>query len=64
MKKVKRNIAERIFSTEKQNWTTLPEFYKSIDDMRSKNEGNEEKLKLLDEYDAFAQEIESRYKAV
>ena len=32
--------------------------------MRSKNEGNEEKLKLLDEYDAFAQEIESRYKAV
>ena len=64
LKKVKRNIAERIFSTEKQNWTTLPEFYKSIDDMRSKNEGNEEKLKLLDEYDAFAQEIENRYKAV
>ena len=64
LKKVKKNIAERIFSTEKQNWTTLPEFYKSIDDMRSKNEGNEEKLKLLDEYDAFAQEIENRYKAV
>ena len=61
LKKVKMNIAERIFSTEKESWTTLPEFYKQIDDMRSKNESNVEKLKLLDEYDAFAQDIEKRY---
>lgn len=64
LKKVKRGIAERIFSKDKQNWTTLPEFYKSIDDMRSKNENDEAKLKLLDEYDAFAQSIEKKYEAV
>ena len=64
LKKVKRGIAERIFSNDKQNWTTLPEFYKSIDDMRSKNENDEAKLKLLDEYDAFAQSIEKKYEAV
>jgi exodeoxyribonuclease-1 len=64
LKKVKRGIAERIFSKDKQNWTTLPEFYKSIDDMRSKNENDETKLKLLDEYDAFAQSIEKKYEAV
>ena len=33
-KKVKRDIAERIFSTDKQNWTTLPEFYRQIDEKR------------------------------
>ena len=64
LKKVKRGIAERIFSKDKQNWTTLPEFYKSIDDMRAKNENDEAKLKLLDEYDAFAQSIEKKYEAV
>ena len=40
-KRVKREIAERIFSTDKQTWTTLPEFYRQIDEQRSKNEKNE-----------------------
>ena len=63
LKKIKREIAERIFSTEKQNWTTLPEFYRQIDEKRSKYENDEKKMKLLDEYDKFAQAIEKKYES-
>ena len=56
-KKIKREIAERIFSTEKQNWTTLPEFYRQIDEKRNKYEKDEKKMQLLNEYDEFAQAI-------
>ncbi|MEC7179590.1 MAG: exodeoxyribonuclease I, partial [Pseudomonadota bacterium] len=60
-KKIKREIAERIFSTEKQNWTTLPEFYRQIDEKRNKYEKDEKKMQLLNEYDEFAQAIEKKY---
>ncbi len=60
-KDVKKNIAKKIFSTEKQNWTTIPEFYKSIDDARNKYENNEKVLKKLDEYNNFVMDIEKKY---
>ncbi|MBL6758937.1 MAG: exodeoxyribonuclease I, partial [Pelagibacteraceae bacterium] len=47
----------------KQTWTTLPEFYRQIDEQRSKSENNEKELKLLDEYDQFAQSIEKKYES-
>jgi len=61
VKEVKKNIAEKIFSTEKQNWTTIPEFYKSIDDARNKNENDELILQKLDSYNNFVMEIEKKY---
>ena len=61
--KVKKNIAERIFSTEKKPWTTISEFYKSIDDMRNKNENDEKILKKLDEYNDFVMDIEKKYES-
>jgi len=61
IKEVKKIIAERIFSTEKKPWTTIPEFYKSIDDSRNKNENNELVLKKLDAYNDFVMEIEKKY---
>ena len=60
-KRVKRDIAERIFSTDKQTWTTLPEFYRQIDEKRNKHESDEKKMKLLNDYDEFAQSIQKRY---
>ena len=63
LKKIKREIAERIFSTDKQNWTTLPEFYRQIDEKRNKHENDEKKMKLLEEYDEFAQSIERKYES-
>ena len=60
-KRVKRDIAERIFSTDKQNWTTLPEFYRQIDEKRNKHESDEKKMKLLNDYDEFAQSIQKKY---
>tara|TARA_X000001036_G_scaffold122998_1_gene116495 strand:+ start:268 stop:594 length:327 start_codon:yes stop_codon:yes gene_type:complete len=62
-KRVKREIAERIFSTDKKSWTTLPEFYRQIDEKRNKHENDKKKMKLLDEYDYFAQSIEKKYES-
>ena len=60
---IKKNIASRLFSTEKQQWTTIPEFYKSIDDMRNKHENDAMIMKKLDEYNQFVMEIEKKYEA-
>ena len=60
-KEVKKSIADRIFSTEKKPWTTIPEFYKSIDDMRNKKENDESVLKKLDEYNNYVMDIEKKY---
>ena len=57
-KEIMKNIADRLFSTNKQQWTTIPEFYRSIDDMRNKNESDEKIMKKLDEYNDFVMEIE------
>ena len=60
---IKKNIASRLFSTEKQQWTTIPEFYKSVDDMRNKHENDAMIMKKLDEYNQFVMEIEKKYEA-
>ena len=62
-KRIKREIAERLFSTDKQTWTTLPEFYRQIDEKRSQHENDKKKMKLLEEYDHFAQSIEKKYES-
>ena len=62
-KEIMKNIADRLFSTNKQQWTTIPEFYRSIDDMRNKNENDEKIMKKLDEYNDFVMEIEKKYEA-
>ena len=58
-----KNIAGRLFSTDKQQWTTIPEFYRSVDDMRNKHESDEKIMKKLDEYNNFVMEIEKKYEA-
>ena len=58
-----KNIANRLFSTNKQQWTTIPEFYRSIDDMRNKHEKDEKIMNKLEEYNNFVSEIEKKYEA-
>ncbi len=63
-KEIKQNIAKRIFSEElRRPWTTLIDFYKSIDDMRNKHENDEKIMKKLDEYNEFVMDIEKKYEA-
>ena len=62
-KKVKRSIAERILSENKEKWWTVKEFYNECDFHRSKfeDQNDQEKLKFLDELNAYVEEIEKKY---
>ena len=60
---VKRGIAKRILSTNKEKWTTCSDFYSECDHFREKfsNENNEEKLSFLAEINKFVENIEKKY---
>ena len=62
-KKIKREIAERILSNEKEKWWTCREFFFEVDNLREKytNEKDEEKLKFLDEINEFVEGIQKKY---
>jgi exodeoxyribonuclease-1 len=62
-KKIKRKIAERILSDQKEKWWTCKEFYNECDNLREKytNEKDEVKLKFLDEINDFVMSVEKKY---
>ena len=64
LKKIKREIAERILSEKKEKWWTCKEFYNECDNLRDKytNEKDDKKLKFLDEINDFVMSIEKKYK--
>ena len=63
LKTIKREIAERILSDEKEKWWTCKEFYFECDNLREKytNEKDEEKIKFLDEINEFVEGIQKKY---
>ena len=60
-KNVRSDIAKRIFSDKNENWTTIGDFMKQIDDSRAKYENDPEKLKLLEEYNDLVMDIQKKY---
>ena len=64
LKKIKREIAERILSEKKEKWWTCKEFYNECDNLRDKytNEKDDKKLKFLDEINDFVMSVEKKYK--
>jgi exodeoxyribonuclease I len=65
LKTIKRGIAERILSDEKEKWWTCKEFYFECDNLREKygNEKDKEKLKFLDEINEFVEGIQKEYES-
>jgi len=63
LKTIKRGIAERILSDEKEKWWTCKEFYFECDNLRNRytDEKDEKKLKFLDEINAFVEGIQKKY---
>jgi len=63
LKTIKRGIAERILSDEKEKWWTCKEFYFECDNLRNRytNEKDEKKLKFLDEINEFVEGIQRKY---
>jgi exodeoxyribonuclease-1 len=60
---IKRGIAERILSDEKEKWWTCKEFYFECDNLRDRytNEKDEKKLKFLGEINEFVEGIQKKY---
>ena len=65
LKTIKRGIAERILSDEKEKWWTCKEFYFECDNLREKytNEKDNKKLKFLDEINGFVEGIQKKYES-
>ena len=66
-KKIKRRIASRILSTNKEKWWTISAFYSECDEIRE-NEGKmfsfktvDEKLKFLDGINDYVMNLEQKY---
>ena len=64
-KEIKRGIAKRILSTNKEKWTTCSDFYTECDHFRIQFEkdGNKEKLNFLNEINQFVENIQKKYEA-
>ena len=56
---VKKEIAEKLLTTEKKPYITIPDAMKKIDDLRA--DENTDK-KFLNDYDLFVQDLESQHK--
>ena len=60
---IHRNFAKRLLSTNNEKWNTIPRTYSEIDTLREKfeREGKEEKLPVLNEINAYVEELEKIY---
>ena len=64
--KIHRNLAKRLLSTNNEKWNTIPRTYSEIDTLREKfqREGQEDKLPILNEINAYVEELEKIYSSV
>jgi len=58
---IHKEIAARVLSTNKEKWQTLPRLYSEIDTLRNKFKEDKEKLKILEDINSYAEEMEKMY---
>ena len=63
---IHRDTAKKLLSTNSEKWNTIPRTYSEIDTLRAKfeKEGEPDKLKILDEINAYVEELEKHYSSV
>ena len=63
---IHRDIAKKLLSTNNEKWNTIPRTYSEIDTLRAKfeKENHQEKLVILDEINAYVEELEKTYSKV
>lgn len=67
IKKIKRRIASRILSTNKEKWWTVSAFYSECDEIRENEDKMfsfktvDEKLKFLDGINEYVMNLEQKY---
>jgi exodeoxyribonuclease I len=62
---IRRTVAKRLLSTNQEKWNTIPRTYSEIDTLREKfeREGKLENLTILDDINAYVEEMEKFYNA-
>lgn len=58
---IHKEVAARVLSTNKEKWNTLPRLYAEIDLLRNKFKEDKKKLKILEEINSYAEEMEKIY---
>jgi len=63
---IHKETAKKLLSTNNEKWNTIPRTYSEIDTLRAKFEkqGEPDKLKILDEINAYVEELEKHYSSV
>ena len=63
---IHKDTAKKLLSTNNEKWNTIPRTYSEIDTLRAKFEKDEqpEKLVILDEINAYVEELEKLYSSV
>ena len=56
-----RHFAKRLTSTNSEKWETFASFYKECDDHREKCKDDENKLKILEGYNNYVEEMEKKF---
>ena len=56
-----RHFAKRLTSLNNEKWETFASFAKECDDYREKYKNNPSKLKILDEYDSYVEEMKLKF---
>ena len=60
---IHKDIAKKLLSTNNEKWNTIPRTYAEIDTLRAKfeKENHQDKLIILDEINAYVEELEKHY---
>ena len=63
---IHKDTAKKLLSTNNEKWNTIPRTYSEIDTLRAKFDKEEkpEKLLILDEINAYVEELEKIYSSV
>ena len=63
---IHKDISKKLLSTNNEKWNTIPRTYSEIDTLRAKfeKEGQPEKLKILDDINAYVEDLEQYYSSV
>ena len=63
---IHKDISKKLLSTNNEKWNTIPRTYAEIDTLRAKfeKENHQDKLVILDEINAYVEELEKTYSKV
>ena len=63
---IHRDIAKKLLSTNNEKWNTIPRTYSEIDTLRAKfeKENQTDKLLILEDINAYVEELEKFYSSV